>query len=242
MRSNDQGCFVVFLLNCPAFHALLFYFLAILCQSLFSGLGDIEQSVILGSNQSLKQEYINTLTSYLSPVLQPRYTGWKKCYQATVDDWEPSSFRVKCTYKGPTVTIVRYGNYILGGYTSYIWKREYQLLLPLLCLCQVHHADTFVTRPKETITCTYLLAISFYEGLRAYFLNQMFLCLFDFFGGKIYEIKFGPPYLLAVRLLATVLNPWVSTHLCLRLGRGRGIRLWLYTYMTHVYEGINQNN
>ena len=151
----------MFLLNCPAFHALLFYFLAILCQSLFSGLGDIEQSAILSSNQGLKQEYINTLTSYLSPVLQPRYTGWKKCYQATVDDWEPSSFRVKCTYKGPTVTIVRYGNYTLGGYTKLIWKSEYQLLLPLLRLCQVH-ADTFVTRPKETITCTYLLAISFY--------------------------------------------------------------------------------
>ena len=90
-----------------------------------------------------------------------RYTGWKKCYQATVDDWEPSSFRVKCTYKGPTVTLVRYGNYTLGGYTKLIWKSEYQLLLPLLRLCQVH-ADTFVTRPKETITCTYLLAISFY--------------------------------------------------------------------------------
>ena len=154
-----QGCFLVFL------NVLLFVlYCSIFChlsQSLSSGLGDIEQSAILGYNPSLKQEYIDTLTSYLSPILQSRYTGWKKCYQATVDDWEPSSFRVKCTYKGPTVTLVRYGNYTLGGYTKLIWKSEYQLLLPLLRLCQVH-ADTFVTRPKETITCTYLLAISFY--------------------------------------------------------------------------------
>ena len=62
------------------------------------------------------------------------------------------------------------------------------------------------------------------------------------FGGKIYEIKFGPLYPLAVRLLATVLNPWASTHLCLRLGRGRGILLWLHAYMTHVHESISQNN
>ena len=143
------------------FSYFIVLFFAILYQSLSSGLGDIEQSAILGYNPSLKQEYIDTLTSYLSPILQSRYTGWKKCYQATVDDWEPSSFRVKCTYKGPTVTLVRYGNYTLGGYTKLIWKSEYQLLLPLLRLCQVH-ADTFVTRPKETITCTYLLAISFY--------------------------------------------------------------------------------
>ena len=145
---------MVFLLNCPAFSALLFYLLALLCQSLFSGLGDIEQSAILGSNQGLRQEYINTLTSYLSPVLQPRYTGWKKCYQATVDDWEPSSFRVKCTYKGPTVTIVRYGNYILGGYTSYTWKREYQLLLPLLPLkCVLTHLSQDPKRRSRVRIC-----------------------------------------------------------------------------------------
>lgn len=133
---------------CISYFIVLFF--VILCQSLSSGLGDIEQSAILGYNPSLKQEYIDTLTSYLSPVLQSRYTRWKKCYQATVDDWEPSSFRVKCTYKGPTVTLVRYGNYTLGGYTKLMWKGECQLLLPLLNLYQVH-ADTFVTRPTETI-------------------------------------------------------------------------------------------
>ena len=174
---------MMFLLNCPAFQALLFYFLAILCQSLFSGLGDIEQSAILSSNQGLKQEYINTLTSYLSPVLQPRYTGWKKCYQATVDDWEPSSFRVKCTYKGPTVTIVRYGNYILGGYTSYTWKREYQLLLPLLPLkCMLTHLSQDPKRRSRVRI--YWLSRFMQEGRGAYILNQMFLCLFDLFWWK----------------------------------------------------------
>ena len=52
------------------------------------------------------------------------------------------------------------------------------------------------------------------------FSTKCFSVYLIFFGGIIHEIKFGPPYLFAVRLLATVLNPWVSTHLCLRLGRG----------------------
>ena len=168
-------------MSCFSYFIVLFF--AILYQSLSSGLGDIEQSAILGYNPSLKQEYIDTLTSYLSPILQSRYTGWKKCYQATVDDWEPSSFRVKCTYKGPTVTIVRYGNYTLGGYTKLIWKSEYQLLLPLLPLkCMLTHLSQDPKRRSRVRI--YWLSRFMQEGRGAYILNQMFLCLFDLFWWK----------------------------------------------------------
>ena len=107
--------------------------------------------------------------------------------------------------------------------------------------CMLTHLSQDPKRRSRVRICQ--LSRFMQQGRRAYFLNQMFLCLFDFLGGIIYEIKFGPPYLLAARLLATALSPWVSTHLCLRLGRGEAYFCdYMHNYMTHVHESISQNN
>ena len=82
----------------------------------------IEDSAILSSNSTMKQIYLDKLASYLAPVLQSGSTGWRKCYQATVHGWGTENFHFRCNYKGPTVTIVRFGNYIFGGYASLSWE------------------------------------------------------------------------------------------------------------------------
>ena len=82
----------------------------------------IEDSAIFSSNSTMRQTYIDKLASYLAPVLQSGSTGWRKCYQATVHGWDAKNFHFRCNYKGPTVTIVRFGKYIFGAYASVSWQ------------------------------------------------------------------------------------------------------------------------
>jgi len=64
------------------------------------------------------------MKSFLSPVTQ--YGKWVKCYRAMTDGWESYTFHSKCDFKGPTVTFIRVGNYIFGGYAGVSWQSEYQ--------------------------------------------------------------------------------------------------------------------
>ena len=43
-------------------------------------------------------------------------------YRASRDGWGASNFHSCCDNKGPTVTVVKSGNYIFGGYTEHEWK------------------------------------------------------------------------------------------------------------------------
>ncbi|XP_028518811.1 TLD domain-containing protein 1-like, partial [Exaiptasia diaphana] len=81
----------------------------------------LENSIILrdyGNNIYLQQ-----LSSYLSPVLQDSSRSrWIRCWRAASDGWDvDSTFHQQCNNKGPTVTIVRVGSYIFGGYSDVSW-------------------------------------------------------------------------------------------------------------------------
>ncbi|KAM7434953.1 hypothetical protein ABFA07_015053 [Porites harrisoni] len=78
---------------------------------------DLEDSVIVGNNIN----YLRTLRSWLSPVARSVNSAWKRCWHASVDGWAASTFHSRCDGKGPTVTIIRVGKYIFGGYTSVSW-------------------------------------------------------------------------------------------------------------------------
>ena len=43
---------------------------------------------------------------------------WVLCYRATIHGLKAATFHENCDNKGSTVTIVRVGNYIFGGYSS----------------------------------------------------------------------------------------------------------------------------
>jgi hypothetical protein len=43
------------------------------------------------------------------------------CWLATRDGWSSSTFHSKCDNKKPTVTLVKVGSYIFGGYATESW-------------------------------------------------------------------------------------------------------------------------
>ncbi|KXJ07705.1 Mucin-like protein [Exaiptasia diaphana] len=85
----------------------------------------LKNSVILrfhGSNQ-----YWQDLSGFLSPVLQDASKSrWVRCWRAAFDGWNVTkTFHPKCDKQGPTVTIVRVGSYIFGGYSDVSWDSKY---------------------------------------------------------------------------------------------------------------------
>ena len=83
---------------------------------LFSAAG-LEDSEILKTNAS----YLQVLGGFLGPVVQSN-SQWEICWRAPLDGWD--TFHTNCDDKGPTVTIVRNGQYICGGYTSISWPNS----------------------------------------------------------------------------------------------------------------------
>ena len=47
---------------------------------------------------------------------------WRLCYRASVHGWSAQNFHTMCDNKGPTVTIVKVGECIFGGYTDQNWQ------------------------------------------------------------------------------------------------------------------------
>ena len=85
----------------------------------------LNNSVIVGNNS----QYLANLTYWLKPVMQ-NGTNWKLCWRATRDGWNATAFHSLCDEKGPTITIIKVGKYIFGGFTSLPWQpREYAYYL-----------------------------------------------------------------------------------------------------------------
>jgi len=91
------------------------------CYYSYAGLG---HSAILGNDDS----YLNTLSNWLKPVVQSKSSYWNRCWRASLDGWASTTFHSLCDNKGPSVTIIRVGQYIFGGYTSASWTSSCQYL------------------------------------------------------------------------------------------------------------------
>ena len=85
-----------------------------------------KESEILSPNQ--KQTLINWLKE------TQNFTNTSLLYRASRDGWAASNFHSCCDNKGPTVTVVKSGNYICGGYAEKHWEsgRSY-----LSALCEL---------------------------------------------------------------------------------------------------------
>jgi len=77
----------------------------------------LKYSSVVGNSQN----FLTWLDKWLKPVTR-QSSYWNRCYQATVNGWSSSTFHSNCDGKGPTVTIIRVGKYIFGGYTSVSWS------------------------------------------------------------------------------------------------------------------------
>ncbi|XP_028392005.1 E3 ubiquitin-protein ligase TRIM33-like [Dendronephthya gigantea] len=76
----------------------------------------LERSIILDGDSSLAQP--------LSHWMEDKYFGWQLCYRASRDGWRGEDFHRKCDDVGPTVTLVKCGINVFGGYTDQSWKPE----------------------------------------------------------------------------------------------------------------------
>ena len=80
---------------------------------------DLGDSVIVGNSKN----YLRKLRTWLSSVARSVNSAWKLCWRASADGWAARTFHSRCDGKGPTVTIIRVGKYIFGGYTSISWGK-----------------------------------------------------------------------------------------------------------------------
>ena len=86
-----------------------------------------KDSVILSSDE--RQTLINWLKESRTIIND----SVKLLYRASRDGWAASNFHSCCDSKGPTVTVVKSGNYIFGGYTDQSWdgKSFFKVLIDL---------------------------------------------------------------------------------------------------------------
>ena len=65
-------------------------------------------------------DYEQTLKEFMEPV---QVTGkqWQLCFRASENSYSASAFHAACDNKGPTVTLVRVGDNVFGGYTDKSW-------------------------------------------------------------------------------------------------------------------------
>ena len=75
-----------------------------------------KDSVILSS------DHRQTLIKWLKETLTSASHNYVLLYRASRNGWTAANFHSFCDSKGPTVTVVKNGNYIFGGYTEHSWE------------------------------------------------------------------------------------------------------------------------
>ena len=55
---------------------------------------------------------------------------WLLCWRATLHGWNVSQFHSRCDGKNDTVTIIRKGKFIFGGYTDIPWGKKIKKKFP----------------------------------------------------------------------------------------------------------------
>ena len=78
------------------------------------------ESKILSDEQ--KEKLIDT---WLEEPLKQPYSSFVLIYRASRDGWSSSTFHALCDNKGPTVTVVKSGDNIFGGYTEQSWDGKF---------------------------------------------------------------------------------------------------------------------
>ena len=76
-------------------------------------------STILAGNL----DYKSKLHQFLKPAVgsHPR---WVLCYRASSHGWAASIFHRRCDGKRNTVSIIKVGQYVFGGYTDISWGKR----------------------------------------------------------------------------------------------------------------------
>ena len=84
-----------------------------------------KDSVILSSDQR------EILVTWLKGNRTITKDGDILLYRASRNGWNASNFHSCCDNKGPTLTVVKSGNYIFGGYTEQHWDGKSYFKVPI---------------------------------------------------------------------------------------------------------------
>ena len=76
-------------------------------------------SNILKTNSS----YLYHLEKFLEPAFGNN-SYWLLCWRATLHGWNVRQFHRRCDGKNDTVTIIKKGKYVFGGYTDIPWGKK----------------------------------------------------------------------------------------------------------------------
>ena len=83
---------------------------------------------------SINTSYPGLLLKFLEPAVGNN-SHWLPCYSATSHGWSVRSFHRRCDGKQNTVTIIKSGEYVFGGYTDIPWGKPLVSSLCLFSLC-----------------------------------------------------------------------------------------------------------
>ena len=98
-----------------------------------------QDSVILSSDQR------QTLVNWCKDATKITNARDKLLYRASRDGWAASHFHSCCDNAGPTVTVIKSGNYIFGGYTDQNWESKFfwQPFILFFCIFRKHFLEFF---------------------------------------------------------------------------------------------------
>ena len=97
-----------------------------------------KDSVILSSDQR------QTLIKWVKETLTSASHNYVLLYRASRNGWTAANFHSFCDNKGATVTVVKNGNYIFGGYTKQPWesgKNIFNKSIYMIEVATVTHID-----------------------------------------------------------------------------------------------------
>ena len=113
--------------------------------------GSFKDSTILSPNQR------QTLMDWLKDTWALKEANLFPCllYRALWNGWAAGNFHYCCDNKGPTVTVVKSGNDIFGGYAEHPWEGKFHFYFPgalilLTVICFRLNFSTLLAKKTET--------------------------------------------------------------------------------------------
>ena len=99
-----------------------------LCQNDFHNLHNVT-SLLYFTGLSINSTILSNIGSFLgnlSHFLAPAVgntSRWLLCYRASTHGWAVKTFHDRCDLKLNTLTIIKNGQYLFGGYTDIAWGK-----------------------------------------------------------------------------------------------------------------------
>ena len=102
----------------------------------------------------LSSEQREILVDWLKDTRESLGDDYVLLYRASRNGWAASNFHSCCDNKGPTVTVIKYGNYIFGGYTEQSWQSSSKRPF-----CQPHWIKLLYSPPPLPLMIKYSILI-----------------------------------------------------------------------------------